>query len=83
MARRHGVSFDSVQKSGAARLSPHGTYMASRDPHFAQKAKLSSGFICALHKRQRFFVYEKSAIRFGSSSALFSLALLGSGTTRF
>src|SRR5438552_18498229 len=42
MARRHQVSFDTVQKIWrGAGIKPHrqGTYMASNDPHFSAKAK--------------------------------------------
>lgn len=67
MARRHGVSFDSVQKIWrGAGLKPHrqGTYMASRDPHFAQKAKRVIGlYLRPPQEAAVFCVDEKSAIQ--------------------
>ena len=67
MARRHGVSFDSVQKIWrGAGLKPHrqGTYMASNDPHFAQKAKQVIGlYLRPPQEAAVFCVDEKSAIQ--------------------
>jgi putative transposase len=67
MARRHQVSFDTVQKIWrAAGLKPHrqGTYMASSDPKFAAKAKRVIGlYLQPPQEAAVFCVDEKSAIQ--------------------
>jgi|SRR5712692_2809939 len=67
MARRHRVSFDTVQKIWrAAGLKPHrqGTYMASNDPDFAAKAKQVIGlYLQPPQEAAVFCVDEKSAIQ--------------------
>ena len=67
LARRHGVSFDTVQKIWrAAGLKPQrqGTYMASTDPQFAAKAKQVIGlYLQPPHEAAVFCVDEKSAIQ--------------------
>jgi transposase len=67
MARRHGVSFDTVQKIWrAAGLKPQrqGTYMASPDPHFAAKAKqVIALYLQPPQEAAVFCVDEKSAIQ--------------------
>lgn len=67
MARRHGVSFDTVQKIWrAAGLKPQrqGTYMASTDPHFAAKAKqVIALYLQPPQEAAVFCVDEKSAIQ--------------------
>ena len=67
MARRHGVSFDTVQKTWRAiGLKPHRqeTYMASNDPHFAAKAKRVIGlYLQPPQEAAVFCVDEKSAIQ--------------------
>jgi transposase len=67
MARRHRVSFDTVQKIWrAAGLKPHrqGTYLASNDPHFAAKAKqVIALYLQPPQEAAVFCVDEKSAIQ--------------------
>lgn len=67
LGRRHGVSFDTVQKIWrAAGLKPQrqGTYMASSDPQFAAKAKRVIGlYLQPPHEAAVFCVDEKSAIQ--------------------
>jgi transposase len=67
MARRHQVSFDTVQKIWrAAGLKPHrqGTYLASNDPHFSTKAKRVIGlYLQPPQEAAVFCVDEKSAIQ--------------------
>ncbi len=67
LARRHRVSFDTVQKIWrAAGLKPHrqGTYMASNDPQFAAKAKRVIGlYLQPPEEAAVFCVDEKSAIQ--------------------
>lgn len=67
LARRHRVSFDTVQKIWrAAGLKPHRqeTYMASNDPHFAAKAKQVIGlYLQPPQEAAVFCVDEKSAIQ--------------------
>ena len=67
MARRHRVSFDTVQKIWrAVGLKPHrqGTYMASNDPNFAAKAKRVIGlYLQPPQEAAVFCVDEKSAIQ--------------------
>ncbi len=67
LARRHRVSFDTVQKIWrAAGLKPQrqGTYMASSDPQFAAKAKRVIGlYLQPPHEAAVFCVDEKSAIQ--------------------
>ncbi len=67
LARRHRVSYDTVQKIWrAAGLKPHrqGTYMASNDPQFAAKAKRVIGlYLQPPQEAAVFCVDEKSAIQ--------------------
>jgi putative transposase len=67
MARRHRVSFDTVQKIWrAVGLKPHrqGPYMASNDPNFAAKAKRVIGlYLQPPQEAAVFCVDEKSAIQ--------------------
>lgn len=67
MARRRGVSFDTVQKIWrASGLQPHRqeTYLASNDPQFAAKAKRVIGlYLQPPHGAAVFCVDEKSAIQ--------------------
>jgi putative transposase len=67
MARRHRVSFDTVQKIWrAVGLKPHrqGTYMASNDPNFAAKAKRVIGlYLQPPQEAAVFCVDEKSVIQ--------------------
>lgn len=67
LARRHRVSYDTVQKIWrAASLKPHrqGTYMASNDPQFAAKAKRVIGlYLQPPQEAAVFCVDEKSAIQ--------------------
>lgn len=67
MARRHRVSFDTVQKIWrAVGLKPHrqGTYLASNDPDFSAKAKRVIGlYLQPPQEAAVFCVDEKSAIQ--------------------
>ncbi len=67
MARRHKVSFDTVQKTWRAMgLKPHRqeSYLASNDPQFAAKAKRVLGlYLQPPHEAAVFCVDEKSAIQ--------------------
>lgn len=76
LARRHQVSFDTVQKIWrAAGLKPQrqGTYMASSDPQFAAKAKRVIGlYLQPPHEAAVFCVDEKkrdSSLGSGAAAA--------------